>query len=46
MERALDAIRSQGTTQEFATSSMLSWSECNSVLGLDDIHRIEAEFGA
>jgi 2-methylisocitrate lyase-like PEP mutase family enzyme len=46
MERTLQQIKSVGTTQEFAKSSMLSWAACNAVLGIDDIHRIEAEFGA
>jgi 2-methylisocitrate lyase-like PEP mutase family enzyme len=46
MERTLEVIRKEGTTETFARSSMLTWAECNSVLGLDEIHRIEAEFGA
>jgi 2-methylisocitrate lyase-like PEP mutase family enzyme len=44
-QRALEVIRAQGTTSEYAADAMLSWKDCNKLLGLEKIHHIETQYG-
>ena len=44
MQRALDAIRQAGTTRHIADVDMISWAECNALMGLGAIHALENRF--
>ena len=46
MRRTLEVIKREGTTEAHAKHSMLGWAECNEVLGLDGIKKIEQTYGA
>ncbi len=46
MQRTLAVIRAQkASTRAHAELAMTSWADCNALLGIDEIHRIETTFG-
>ena len=44
-QRVLDVIGASGTTREYAPDAMLPWKDCNELLGLGEIQRIEKTYG-
>jgi len=46
MRKTLEVIMREGTTEAHAKHSMLAWAECNEVLGLSGIKKIEQTYGA
>ncbi len=45
MQRTLEVIREHGTTEAHAKDAMVAWADCNRLLGIDEIQRIERSFG-
>lgn len=44
VRRTLKVIREQGTTQAYAKDNMVTWAECNEILGISDIQEQERKY--
>lgn len=44
IRKTLQVIREAGTTEAYAKGNMVSWAECNEILGFSEIHDLERKY--